>query len=105
MSGARVLQNRGRLEVTRHNAGPSTVLIVSGKIDVFRCRQLGSAIDDALRQTPLRLVIDLCDAEVVDATGLAVLVRARAFARRRGIQLKLVCDSPSTLKVLALAGV
>jgi anti-anti-sigma factor len=93
------------LQVTRTNAGPSTVLMVRGKVDVVRCRQLGSAIDEALRDTPLRLVVDLCDAELVDATGLAVLVRARAFALRRGVQLKLVCDSPSTLKALALAGV
>jgi anti-anti-sigma factor len=93
------------LQVTRTNAGPSTVLAVSGKIDIIHCRQLGSAIDDALRDAPLRLVVDLCDAEVVDATGLAVLVRARAFALRRGVQLKLVCDSPSTLRALALAGV
>jgi anti-sigma B factor antagonist len=93
------------LQVRRVDAGPSTLLVVSGKIDVVRCRQLGSAIDEALNDAPLRLVVDLCDAEIADATGLAVLLRARAFALRRGVQLKLVCDSPSTLKALALAGV
>ena len=98
-------RHRSDLSLTRLNAGPSTLLVVSGKVDVIRCRRLGSAIDDALRDAPLRLVVDLCDAELVDATGLAVLVRARAFALRRGIQLKLVCNSPSTLKALALAGV
>ncbi len=106
MSIAPLAQRRTTgLRMKRLNAGPSTVLEVSGKIDALRCPQLGSAIDEALRETPLRLVVDLCGAEVVDAAGLAVLVRARAFALRRGVQLKLVCDSPSTLKALAVAGV
>lgn len=40
----------------------------------------------------------------VDSTGLAVLVQARRRALRRGIDLKLACDVPGTLKVLALTG-
>lgn len=47
-------------------------------------------------------MIDLCQLELVDASGLAVLVHARARALRQGTELKLVCDVPSTLRVLAV---
>ena len=78
------------------------MLVVRGGVDVARARQLGSAINDALGATPERLVIDLCDVEFVDSTGLAVLVNARRRTLRQGIELRLVCDVPRTLRALAI---
>jgi anti-sigma B factor antagonist len=89
-------------EVVRRDLGTVCILVVRGGVDIARARQLGSTINDALGTTPERLVIDLCDVEFVDPTGLAVLVNARRRTLRQGIELRLVCDVPSTLRVLAI---
>lgn len=78
------------------------MLAVRGEIDIGRARRLGSAINDALGANPKRLVIDLCDVAFFDSTGLAVLVHARRRTLRQGIELRIVCDVPSTLRVLEI---
>lgn len=91
-------------EVTRRDAGSVSVLVVGGAVDVTCCRRLVAAIHEALGEAPEQLVLDLCGIEFVDSSGLGVLVHARRRARRLGIQLKLVCNVPSALKVLSLTG-
>lgn len=93
-----------RFDVTRRDAGSVTVLAVRGAVDMSRCRRLVAAIHEALRDGPEQLVLDLCGIEFVDSSGLGVLVHARRRALRLGIQLKLVCNVPSALKVLSLTG-
>ncbi len=95
---------RSRFEVTRRDAGSVSVLVVRGAVDLSRCRRLVAAIHEAFRDAPEQLVLDLCGIEFVDSSGLGVLVHARRRALRRGIQLKLVCNVPSALKVLSLTG-
>lgn len=89
-------------EVLRRESGTVCVLVVRGDIDITRARRLGSAINGVLGTGPQRLVIDLCDVAFVDSTALAVLVHARRRALRQDIELRLVCDVASTLRVLAV---
>lgn len=89
-------------EVSRRDLGAVCVLVVRGQVDIARARRLGSAINHALGAKPERLVIDLCDVEFPDSIGLAVLVHARRRTLRQGIELRIVCDVPSTLEALAL---
>ncbi len=94
----------GTFEVTRRDTGRLSVLVVRGAIDITRSHRLGSAIHEVLGDGPQQLVLDLCGVELVDSTGLAVLVDARRRALRQGIELRLACDAPRALKVLALTG-
>jgi anti-sigma B factor antagonist len=89
-------------EVVRRESGTVCVLVVRGEIDIARARRLGSAINEVLGTGRERLVIDLCDVEFVDSSALAVLVHARRRALRQDIELRLVCDVRSTLRVLAV---
>ncbi len=91
-------------EVTRPDAARVSVLVASGALDIVSCRRLSSAVNEMLGTGPEGLVIDVCAVEFVDSTGLAILVQARRRALRAGIELRLVCDAPTTLKVLALTG-
>ena len=93
---------RNLVEVRWRDRGTVCVLVCRGEIDVSRARRVGGAINEVLGTGPQRLVIDLCGAEFVDSSGLAVLVHARRRALRQGVELRLVCDVPSTLRVLAL---
>jgi anti-sigma B factor antagonist len=92
------------LEVIHRGTGDCSVLVVSGAVDTARCRRFDRAVTEALATKPRRLVIDLRGAQLVDSMGLAVLVDARRRALHQRIELKLVCDVPSALRVLALTG-
>ena len=95
---------RDHVELTRWYAGRSSVVAVRGAVDCNSCRRLSATIGDALDAAPARLVIDLCGVELVDSMSLAVLVDTRRRALRHGVELRLVCDVPSALQVLALTG-
>jgi anti-anti-sigma factor len=92
------------LEVQLQDRAGVWLLVVGGAVELASCRQLDSAVDELLRTAPQRLVIDLRAVDFVDSSGLAILVRARRRALRRGVELRLVCDVTRTLRVLALTG-
>ncbi len=90
------------LAVTRLDIGPAAVLAVQGELDIAHAPALGVRINEVLRGSPRCLVIDLCDVEFLDSTGLAVLLNARRRTRRMRIDFKLVCDVDGTLRLLQL---
>jgi anti-anti-sigma factor len=89
-------------EITRQDLGPAHVLVLRGELDLASAPQLGEVIAEAIELEPERLVVDLCGVDFIDSAGLAVLLNARRRSLRRGIDLRLACDVPSTLKLLAL---
>jgi anti-sigma B factor antagonist len=104
LSGSSASQPTPGFEVARRDPSGLVVVMVRGALDVGHALHLSTALDDVLATGPRRLVVDLCAAELVDSTGLAVLVRARRRALRLGVEFTLACDVPGTLKVLALTG-
>ena len=91
-----------QFDLTRHDVGAVAVLAAHGELDIAHSPSLAVAIDQILRAGMKCLVIDLCDVSFVDSTGLAVLLNALRRTARRGAQMKLACDVPSTLKLLSL---
>ena len=91
-------------DIAPRDDGAVAVLVGHGELDLTCAHRLGAAINDALAAKPKQLVIDLCNVELVDSAGLAVLVHARRRTLRRGIRLTLVCDVPRTLRVLEITG-
>ncbi len=59
-------------------------------------------LSEVLRERPARLVIDLNKLELLDSTGLSVLLNARRRAVRAGVELSLVCDVRATLRLLEI---
>ncbi len=90
-------------DVTRGDDGVA-ILVGHGELELRRAHRLDAAISRLLRDRPKQLVIDLCDVELVDSAGLAVLVHARRRTLRQRIRLTLVCDVPRTLRVLEITG-
>lgn len=95
----------GACEITHRRYGRDGIVAVRGALDVTRAPALGIAVHRALATKPRRLVIDLCKVDVVDFRGLAVLLSARRRSLRLGVELRLACDVPSTLRLLAFTRV
>jgi anti-sigma B factor antagonist len=82
----------------------TTVLRVSGEIDMLTCPDLRHAITEQLGDGQRRLVIDLSEVLFLGTSGLAALVEARAEAISRDLGLWLVCSGRQVRRPLEIAG-
>jgi anti-sigma B factor antagonist len=66
---------------------------------------LQQAIEEALANGDTRLVIDLTEVPMIDSSGIGILVRFLASAKRSGGSLKLVQPCKFVLQTLRLVGI
>jgi anti-anti-sigma factor len=78
---------------------------VRGEVDVSAVESLTAALDAAIRDSEGAFVIDLCDVEFLDSSGLSVLLRARALLGREERPLAVVCPSGPVRRLFELAGI
>jgi anti-sigma B factor antagonist len=81
-----------------------TVVRARGEIDLATSPRLRSALVDAVGVEPRDLVIDLSSVDLIDSTGLGVLLGALRRARQGGARLVLSGLSGQVREVFALTG-
>jgi len=81
--------------------GDGEVLLV-GRLDVRGAGPARDALHEALASGEGRLVVDLSGVELLDATGLGVLVGAHRRARLQGREMVLCDASPRVARLLSL---
>lgn len=69
--------------------GPGTVVAVSGRLFASTVAELREVLVAAAETGQGDVVVDLAGVEIIDASGLGVLVGAHRLAMRRGRQLVL----------------
>jgi anti-sigma B factor antagonist len=74
-------------------------------VDVSAVPALTTALDAAIRESEGAFVIDLCDVEFLDSSGLSALLRARALLARDDRRLAVVCPPGPVRRLFDLAGV
>lgn len=67
--------------------------------------QLTHALDESLAEGDTRFVINLAEVPMIDSSGIGLLVRFLASAKRKGGSLKLVNPSNFAQKTLRVVGV
>ena len=77
------------------------VVTVSGDVDLATAPELRSRLADVV-QGGLPVVVDLDGVDVLDSTGLGVLIGARRRARQSGADLVLVCAEGRLTDLLAV---
>ena len=78
---------------------------VHGEIDVSAVPALVEALDAAIRDSAGAFVIDLCDVEFLDSSGVSALMRARALLGREERALAVVCPPGAVRRLFELAGI
>lgn len=73
-----------------------------GELELSRAPSFAVDVSEVLRERPELVVIDLCRSSVVDSAGLAVLLNAKRRSVRQGIDLRIACDVPTTLRTLEI---
>jgi anti-anti-sigma factor len=64
---------------------------VSGELDIDTAPRLSLVLDRAIRASVGAFVVDLCDLDFLDSSGVNVLVRARALLGREDRELVVIC--------------
>jgi len=92
------------LGVTEWTARLSTVVSVTGELDVATTAQLYGALVAALRRGTQRLVCDLSGVSFLGAAGVTTLLVSRRRALACHARFDLVCPQPLPRKMITLRG-
>ena len=76
---------------------------VAGEVDMLTGPSLQSHLDKALASRPVRLIVDLSQVSFMGATGLTVLIKAKAAATHQGTTLQLGGMSRAVARALHAA--
>lgn len=91
-----------RLEVTEHD--DVALLRVLGEVDVSTAPRLRQQLVELAVSGHDRVVVDLDSVELLDSTGLGVLVSGLKRFRTLGGDLRVVCAQPRIRKVFEITG-
>lgn len=92
------------LTVTSRQEGASTVISVSGEIDVYTAPSLRERLNELVASGKYDLIVDMEGVEFLDSTGLGVLVGGLKRVRSHEGALRLVCAQEKILKVFRITG-
>ena len=92
------------LGIKTRQAGPVTVVSVTGELDVHTARDLELALGDLISDGQHDVVIDLRELSFLDSTGLSVLVKSLKWAKEAGGGLRVVAADDKINKVFTITG-
>ena len=91
--------------LSEYSAAPgSTVIAVSGEIDVYTAPRLREAIVSLTDAGNYRLIVDMEGVEFLDSTGLGVLVGGLKRVRAHDGVIDLVCTQGRILRIFRITG-
>ena len=79
------------IDVREIRVGHRSVLAVSGELDIATSDTLRVAVDDAIGSGAAEVWVDLTHVQVLDSTGLRVLLGADARLREHSKSLSVIC--------------
>ena len=91
------------MQVTVQRIGIVDEILLSGRLDGRSAGEVRDTLHAVLAAGTGRLVVDLCGIELLDATGLGVLVGAHRRARLTGRELVLRGAPVRVVRLLRLA--
>jgi anti-anti-sigma factor len=68
-----------------HRDGAAVIVPHGSLVGGDDTEQLENMIEEVLKDTPLRLVLDFADVEHMNSVGMAAVIRAHARCRRKGV--------------------
>jgi len=97
------MPDEGDFQVETSTRDGATVVSPVGDVDLSRSPQLRSAIQDAYRSKPSRLIVDLASVDYMDSSGVATLVEALQMSRQHGATLVLSGMKPRVRSIFEIA--
>ena len=92
-------------EIADYDHGHLPGLTVRGEIDIATSPRLELALDRAIRESAGAFVLDMCELEFLDSSGLNLVLRARATLARDARPLAIVCPPGPVRRVMEVTHV
>lgn len=92
------------LSVEPAEEGGTTVLTLTGELDIGTVGQLESALAEATGDPPARLCLDLTPLDFIDSTGLAAIIRAHTAVTGAGGRLTVATGQGAVSRTFAITG-
>jgi anti-anti-sigma factor len=96
---------REQLEITPAPLGDVPGIALAGEVDIAVARQVEEALDGGIRDSVGAFVVDLCEVDFLDSSGVSLLVRARALLGRDERQLVVICPPGPVRRIFEVAGI
>jgi anti-anti-sigma factor len=90
--------------IEQRSEGETTVVSVTGTVDMLTAPQLEQAIGAAAKSAPAAVVVDLSAVEFLASAGMGVLVAAHGDLSP-AVKFVVVADGPATSRPLKLVGI
>ena len=94
-----------QLEISPAPLGDVPGIALAGEVDIAVAKQVEAALDDGIRESAGAFVVDLCDVDFLDSTGVSLLMRARALLGREERVLVVICPPGPARRIFEVAGV
>ena len=94
-----------RFEVVDAQLRKAPAVAVRGEVDIATAPALELALDGAIRDSAGAFVLDLCEVEFLDSSGLNLILRARAVLAREDRALAIVCPPGPVRRLLDETGI
>ena len=88
--------------VTIRQAGPISLLDVSGRLTSFETGALRESISRLLKQDRKNIVLNLSELQYLDSSGIGELARVCVSVMKEGGQMKVVGLSPKVEEILKI---
>ena len=92
------------LKLGHYNKDGIEVVDVEGEIDIYTAPRLRELLIDLASKNNYQLVVNMDKVELLDSTGLAVLVGGLKRVRAHDGSLDLVCARERILKIFRITG-
>jgi anti-anti-sigma factor len=80
------------------------VLVARGYVDLSTRLKLSTALNDAVTEADGPVILDLCELDFVDSTGLGVLMNTLRRLTRQRRELRLVCPPGNVRRMFEVTG-
>ena len=93
------------LEIDSRPLRGAPCVALRGELDVAEAPALEQALDAAIADSAGAFLIDACELEFLDSSGIRALLRARALLGREDRTLALICPPGAVRRALDVVGV
>jgi anti-sigma B factor antagonist len=93
------------LDISTEEAAPgSTVLALTGEIDLYTCPEFKQELLRVIADGASLVVVDLTGTTFIDSTALGVIIRGVESLKQKDGRLVVVCVDPNIVKIFEVTG-
>jgi anti-anti-sigma factor len=92
-------------EIHSETGGTASMVSAQGEIDLSTAAQFEAAIRAAENHNEREVIVDLCDVDFIDSSGLRVLILSSERLRERDKELHVACVPGAVRRVFETAAV